>query len=342
MIANVIKHISEEYTHVKFDLSLTETIDFIKQNKLENEILVFTVKQKTVRVTDVYDNDTTDFGPHGYSIAHLTLPLVLEKYPDIDTKFLFWKQDNLHPLVYNYPIFSVSNMPYDGVYNPQLFHDYLCAIPRMIEMSNAQSTFRDKRKTAYARSGVTGIFLDIINGIDWFDTYKFRFCLFSSIFNDVCDIKLFEPSYDSYLGPKLTSEQKSLINKLPLFDKMTSIEQMWESQLNVQINVLSEGNASMSHGRCLMSLYNNGHIIRIGPTKYMGIIDTMIKSCDYNLINHVCPNADSTFYRSITSLIDHEIDFEERRKVVLSNFSHDAVIDMIYQMIGLYNQNVKH
>ena len=90
-----------------------------------------------------------------------------------------------------------------------------------------------------------------------------------------------------------------------------------------------------------MALYNNGHIIRIGPSQYKGLIDLMVESCDYPLVNAVCDTPNTQFLNSIESLIDNNSNLKERRDFVMNHFSQDYLSTVIFEMIEIYNKFVK-
>lgn len=345
MKKNLITEVEQQYNNVKFDMSLKDTVDYIKSKNIQTAISLYTVKNNQIYVTTVDGDKEIDLGPHGFQVQR-SLSLILKKYKNFEIKFLFWKYDNLIPTIYNYPIFGVSNIPSEKVYNPLVFHDYLFEIPELISKSNIQPQFEQKKKVAYARTGLTGIYSHRMTNHnwkhDWMNHYKISFGLFSNKYPDKCDFKLFLPNEsdaDAYFG-----EMKDVIMKSPIFTPLYDqlyIHDLWKDQLNVQINLLFEGNSSISHGRLLQSLYNNGHIIRIGPVYNIGLIEMMINACDYKLFNAVCYNADNQFMDSINSLIDNSSKLKDRRKYVLYRFSQDYLVDVMYELYKLYSSRIK-
>ena len=342
MKEKLLIEIENQYHHVNFKVSLKDTIDWLKSKNLQDHICRYTIKNGDIIVTDL-DGNHIDVGINGHPYQlKLSLSIVLKKYPQLETQFLFWKYDNLIGDIVNFPIFVVSNVPNDGSFNPLCFHDCLFEVPMFIDKSFNQINFEDKKKVAYARIGLTGINKDVFNKDTWFNHYKMKFALFSNMFPDKCDFKLFfvhENARKGHLG-----DMQDFIDKLPIYGQtydQIDIHELWNDQLKVQINLLNEGNSSVSHARYLMALYNNGHIIRIGPSHYKGLIDLMVESCDYPLVNAVCDTPNTQFLNSIESLIDNNSNLKERRNFVMNHFSQDYLSTVIFEMIEIYNKFVK-
>ena len=341
MKEKLLRNIEQHYDKIKFEMSINDTIDWLKFKNNDKFISLYTVKDGNILITTVDGNEEIDFGPHGFQLKR-SLLTILEKYPNFEIKFLFWKYDNLIPDVYNYPIFCVANVPSESVYNPLGFYDYLKEIPQLIERAYIQIPFEHKKKIAYASTGLSGIYGHLLTKQNWINHYKIKFSLLSLLFPDKCDYKMFFPNESQAMTH--FGEMKDAITNLSLFSQrydQLDINELWNAQLNVQINLVSEGNSSISQGRLLQSLYNNGHIIRIGPIYNIGLIEMMINACDYKLFDAVCFDADSHFLKSVDSLIDYSFNLEERRKFVVNHFSHDYLIDVMYEIYKLYMERIK-
>lgn len=334
-----LKLVENQYKQVKFNVSLNETIDWIKLNNQLQNVSLYTTKYNQVKVTDLFGEPETNGGPHMDQLVK-TLSIVLNKFPDFQTTLLFYKYDQLEPCLYNYPIFSLSNIPSHDVYNPLVFGDYLNKIQNISEQSKLQSLFNAKKKIAYSRLGLSGIHSYLINFDNWINHYKIKFSLFSHMFPDKCDIKLF--CNEEWLRKVHLGSIKEMIEKLPIFDnEVKDLYTMWKKQFDVQINIISEGNCSISNGRFLLSLYNDGHIIRIGPTLYISQLEMMVNSCtEYQLINAVANDVDTSFIKQIDQLIDNNHQLQQKNHIVNSYFSKENLTDIVHQSFVLYNQHI--
>jgi len=339
--------IENEFAHVKFDVSITDTIEMLNECDDAKNCLLCTIKDGLVSIKTPGQEIGYPVGPHGDGVRR-ALSQIARKYPNFETTLLFWKYDILHGTAQNYPIFSIYNSPTEGVYNPQMFFEKLDAINDLIELSKGQKSFHDKSNSAYCRYGLSGI--HSITRENWFQHFKFKFSLFSTLCQDICDIKFFmtelSPDYiEKYLNGHIPQEIQPFIQNLPIFDGglgcSTSIQNIFSQQFNSKINLVCEGNSSLSHTRVLVSLYNDGHIIRIGPKKYIGILESMLDTCeDYPLIA-TCTDINEHFVDTIKQLRNTSDSINLRKEIVKRDFSQDAIVDTVYDQLMLYNQHVK-
>lgn len=323
---------TEQYKRIDLSVSLTDVKNIARQNNLT--ITHFKVKDRQVRfVGEVTESFISN------NVMTL-LKLVVEKYPDLDVEFLLSPWDFPPTLFHNLPVFGISNMPSQNIYNPVVYHD--CVSTMFEDITNTQSNFSEKKKIVFGRYGISGF--QGVNIDNWTSYYKIQFALATLMCPELIDIKFFNYTpdlkiWDEYFSPSV----KEIMLSMPVYD--TDNTNIWTQTIyqvfDSKVCIFNEGNSNASIPRILNIIHNDGVVLKIGRNKYQSILDLIIDSIDEKIVYAHHEKPDNKFYDSIeNSLIDDKYRINKNR-VVKEYFNLNNMIDLTYETLKLYSVLVK-
>lgn len=320
------------YNKINFDVSIEEIKDIANKNNFA--ITHFKIKNNQVRFVGEVKQDFLS------NNVMMLLKLVVEKYSDLDIEFLFSPWDFPPKSFHNLPVFGISNIPSQNMYNPVIYHD---GVSTMFEnISNTQSNFSKKKKIVFGRYGISGF--QGININNWTTYYKIQFALATLMCPELIDIKFFNYTSDLKIWDEdFPPSVKEIMLSMPVYD-MDNIN-IWTQTIyqvfDSKVCIFNEGNSNASIPRILNVIHNDGVVLKIGRNKYQSILDLIIDSTDEKIVYAHHEKPDNKFYDSIeNSLIDDKYRINKNR-CAKEYFNLNNIIDLTYETLKLYSVLIK-